>query len=74
LALRAGHAATVPVAKGFLPLFAVLFGVACFSSFWSFKTSHPRLRQRLRLTVDTLFMAALVVMVCICAIIAYALV
>lgn len=58
----------------FLAADAVLFVFCCFLSFWSFKTKQTRLRQRLRLLVDILFMVALVVIVCICAIIAYALV
>jgi hypothetical protein len=58
----------------FLAADAILFGVGCFLSFWSFKTRRPTLRQRLRLLVDSLFMLALVVMVCVCAIIAYSLV
>jgi Tfp pilus assembly protein PilN len=58
----------------FLAVDAVLFVVCCFLSFWSFKTKQARLRQRLRLLVDVLFMAALVVMTGICAIIAYAIV
>ena len=58
----------------FLAADAVLFVVGCFLSFWSFKTSQPKRRRRLRLLVDTLFMLALVVMVGVCTIIAYALV
>ena len=58
----------------FLAADAVLFVFCCFLSFWSFKTKQPRLRQKLRLLVDVVFMSALVVMVGICAIIAYALV
>ncbi len=58
----------------FLAANAFLFVFCCFLSFWSFKTSQPRLRRRLRLVVDVLFMVALFVMVCICAIIAYALI
>ena len=57
----------------FLAADAVLFVFCCFLSFWSFKTKQAWLRQRLRLLVDVLFMFALVVMVCICAIIVYAL-
>jgi hypothetical protein len=53
---------------------AVLFVLSCFLSFWSFKTKQVRIRQRVRLIVDVLFMVALVVMVCICAIIGYALI
>lgn len=58
----------------FLAADAVLFVCCCLLSFWSFKTKQSMRRQRLRLAVDVLFMVALVVMVCICAIIAYALV
>ncbi|MGH8672327.1 MAG: hypothetical protein ACREUA_09905, partial [Burkholderiales bacterium] len=57
-----------------LAMDAVLFVCCCFLSFWSFKARQARLRQRLRFLVDVLFMVALVVMVLICAIIAYALV
>lgn len=53
---------------------AVLFVFACFLSFWSFKARQSRFRQKLQLLVDALFMFALVVMVCVCTIIAYALV
>lgn len=53
---------------------AVIFGICCFLSFWSFKTGVPRYRRWLRLLVDGLFMLALVLMVAVCAIIAYALV
>ena len=53
---------------------AVLFVVCCFLSFWSFKTKQAGIRQRLRLLVDVLFMFALVVMVGVCAIIAYAII
>jgi hypothetical protein len=58
----------------FLAADAMLFGVGCFLSFWSFKTTQARRRQRLRLVVDAFFMLALVIMVCVCTIIAYALV
>jgi hypothetical protein len=58
----------------FLAVDAFLFVCCCFLSFWSFKTMRSRFRQRLQLLVDALFMLALVVMVCVCAIIAYALV
>lgn len=51
-----------------------IFVSTCFLSFWSFKTAKSRLRQRLRLFVDVQFMGALVLMVCVCAIIAYALI
>jgi hypothetical protein len=53
---------------------AVLFVLCSFVSFWSFKTAEPTTRQKLRLLVDGLFMLALVLMVGICAIIAYAVV
>ena len=58
----------------FLAADAVLFCLCCVLSFWSFKTGQAKLRPRLRILVDVLFMVALVVMVCVCAIIAYAVV
>ena len=57
-----------------LAIDAVLFVVCAFVSFWSFKTRHPGIRQKLRLLVDGLFMLALVLMVSICGVIAYAVV
>ena len=51
---------------------AVLFVVCAFLAFWSFKTRKPHIRRRLRLLVDTLFLAALAAMGAICALIAYA--
>ena len=53
---------------------AVIFGFCCFLSFWSFKTRSAPHRERLRLIVDSLFMLALLLMVAVCAIIAYAIV
>ena len=53
---------------------AVIFVLCCFLSFWSFKTKQFRYRQRLRIVVDSLFIAALFLMVSVCAIIAYALI
>ena len=51
---------------------SVLFVLCCFLSFWSFKTAAKRLRNRLRIVIDTLFMLALTIMVVVCAVIAYA--
>ena len=55
-----------------LAIDAVLFVTCSFLSFWSFKTRDMSVRARLRSAVDILFMLALVAMVGICAIIAYA--
>lgn len=74
LRLVAVQAQVESVGDEFLAADAVLFVMCCFISFWSFKTGQPRLRRRLRLAVDALFMVALVLMVVVCAIIAYALV
>jgi hypothetical protein len=51
---------------------SVLFMLCCFLSFWSLKTASGRLRRRLRLMIDGLFILALSIMVAVCAIIAYA--
>lgn len=53
---------------------AVLFGICCFLSFGTFKARLKRLRQQLRLLGDVIFLVALVIMVCACCIIAYAIV
>ena len=74
LRLVAVQAQVESVGDEFLAADAVLFVTCCFISFWSFKTRQPKLRQRLRFLVDALFMIALVLMVVVCAIIAYALV
>ncbi len=74
LQLVAAQTKVQTLGDDFLAADAVLFVTCCFLSFWSFKTNQARRRQRLRLLVDVLFMVALVVMVGICAIIAYALV
>ena len=73
LRLVAAQTKAQTLGDDFLAADAVLFVVCCFLSFWSFKTKQARLRQRLRLCVDILFIVALVVMVGICAILAYAL-
>lgn len=52
---------------------AVVFVVCCFLSFWSFKTRNHSLRRKLHVAVDLLFMLGLSIMVCVCAVIAYAL-
>jgi hypothetical protein len=57
-----------------LAIDAVVFVICCFLSFWSFKTKHPRYKWRLRWIVDGLFMFGLVLMVSVCAIIAYAII
>jgi hypothetical protein len=51
---------------------SVMFMLCCFLSFWSLKTASGRLRRRLRLMIDGLFILALSIMVAVCAIIAYA--
>jgi hypothetical protein len=53
---------------------AVLFMLCCGLSFWSFKTKRVRRRQVLRLIIDGIFMAALAMMVAVCALITYAVV
>ena len=51
---------------------AMLFVVCSFLAFWSFKTKDLSIRRRLRLVVDTQFLAGLAGMGAICAVIAYA--
>jgi hypothetical protein len=73
LQLIAARTKVQTLGDDFLAADSVLFVIGCFLSFWSFKTEQGRRRQTLRLLVDVLFMVALIVMVCVCAIIAYAL-
>lgn len=50
---------------------ALVFMVCCLLSFWSFKMA-PGTRQRaMRWAIDFLFLAALVLMVAVCGVIAY---
>jgi hypothetical protein len=55
-----------------LAIDAVLFATCAMLAFWSFKTSAPKTRRKLRIVVDTLFFTGLVGMAAICAVIAYA--
>ncbi|HEY8356777.1 MAG TPA: hypothetical protein VIL30_04880 [Ramlibacter sp.] len=55
-----------------LAIDALLFVLCAFLAFWSFKTTAPALRRRLRLVVDVLFFVALSAMGLTCAVIAYA--
>ena len=51
---------------------AMILMACCLLSFWSFKMA-PGARQRVtRWAIDTLFLAALVLMVAVCGVIAYA--
>ena len=51
---------------------AMIFMACCLLSFWSFKMA-PGARHRVtRWAIDTLFLAALVLMVAVCGVIAYA--
>lgn len=60
------------VGDDLLAIDALVFVSCACLAFWSFKTRHPRLRRRLRLTVDSLFLTGLVAMAAICSVIAYA--
>jgi hypothetical protein len=71
LRLIAAQTSVQTLGDEFLAADAVLFVSCFFFSFWSFKTRHARLRDRLRLLVDIVFLVALLVMAVICAIIAY---
>ena len=61
-----------PIGDDLLAVDAILFVVCAFLAFWSFKTSLPSTRRRLRLVVDILFLTGLAGMGAICAVIAYA--
>lgn len=51
---------------------AALFAMCCGLAFWSFKTRTLQLRQFLRALVDALFLTSLLILVAVCAVIAYA--
>ena len=72
LRLIAAQSNVQTIGDDLLAVDALLFVVCAFLAFWSFKTKEPRIRRRLRLVVDTLFLAALAGMGAICAVIAYA--
>ena len=74
LQLVAAEAKVQTLGDEFLAADAVLFVFVCFLSFWSFKTAHAVRRRWLRVLVDSLFMFALVAMVFVCSIIAYAII
>jgi len=72
LRLIAAQSNVQTIGDDLLAVDALLFVVCAFLAFWSFKAKEPRIRKRLRLVVDTLFLAALAGMGAICAVIAYA--
>jgi hypothetical protein len=74
LALVAAQTKIQTLGDQFLAADAVLFVLCCFLSFWSFKTGDVALRRQLRLVVDGIFMMALLIMVIVCGVIAYAIV
>lgn len=51
---------------------AVLFCASCGLSFWAFKTTNSRHRRVLAIVIDVIFMLALVTMVGVCTLLAYA--
>lgn len=72
LSLVAAQTNVQTLGDDLLAIDAVLFVICTFLAFWSFKTRNQTTRRRLRLVVDTLFLAALPGMGAICAVIAYA--
>lgn len=72
LRLVAAQSSVESLGDDLLAIDAVLFVTCTFLAFWSFKTRTSKLRGRLRLLVDVLFLSALAFMGAICAIIAYA--
>ena len=51
---------------------AILFMICCLLSFWSFKMRSGTRQRIVRWVIDGLFMAALLLMVAVCGVIAYA--
>lgn len=65
------EASTPKLGDDFLALDASIFAVVCCLSFLSFRSRSPRLRQRLRLVADWLFLSGLAVMVGVCLLLTY---
>ena len=73
LRLVASQSEVQSIGDELLAIDAVIFVVCTILSFWSFKTGDRNRQRILRMAVDVIFMLALVGMVGVCAIIAYAL-
>ena len=72
LRLLSSHERIETVGDELLAVNAVLFMSCTFLSFWSFKARSTRVRVVLRRWIDSVFVLALVLMVAVCALIAYA--
>lgn len=74
LRVVASHSRVETMGEELLSANALLFMVCCLLSVWSFKTSSARQRVVLRKIIDGLFLLALVFMVAVCTMVAYAIV
>jgi len=73
LRLLAAQQSTQTICDNLLAIDALIFVLSCGLAFWFIRTSQPRMRRRLRYAMDFLFLAGLVGMTAICAMIAYTL-
>ncbi|MGI9089179.1 MAG: hypothetical protein ACR2HH_15805 [Chthoniobacterales bacterium] len=60
------------LADDFLAADAIMFLVACLSSYWAMRTRRHQRMHRLERFADRVFLAALIFMVAICGVITYA--
>ena len=74
LRVLVSHTRVETLGEELLSANALCFMVCCLLSFWSFKTSNARRRDLLRKIIDGLFLLALVFMVAVCTLVAYAVV
>ena len=72
LRVLASHSRIETLGGKLLSADALLFLVCCLLSFWSFKIFNPRRRDNLRKVIDWLFLLALMFMVAVCTLVAYA--
>ncbi|HEX4665235.1 MAG TPA: hypothetical protein VH207_01440 [Chthoniobacterales bacterium] len=63
---------TDTLADDLLALDALLFLVACFSSYWALRTRSAQRMHRVERFADVIFLLALVLMAVICAFVTYA--
>ena len=73
LRLLAAQQSAQTICDNLLAVDALVFVLSCSLAFWSIRASEPHMRRRLRFAMDFLFLAGLVGMTAICAVIAYTL-
>jgi hypothetical protein len=60
------------LADDLLAIDALLFLISCLTSYWALRTRNARRMHRVERVADTVFILAMVLMVCICGFITFA--